>query len=85
MDKQELAVLIPVLCVFFGGIAMFSMTAIGKALARRIGGDAGVPAALESELRDLRLEVDALRGELMETQERLDFTERRLTAGKLEG
>ncbi len=85
MDKQELAVLIPVLFVFFMGLVVLSQTAIGKALARRIGGDERIPRALEGELRDLRLEVDALRSELMETQERLDFTERQLAAGKREG
>ena len=85
MDKQELAVLIPVLAIFFLGLVVLSRTAIGKALARRIGGDETVPAALEGELRELRLELDALRGELMETQERLDFTERRLASGKREG
>ena len=85
MDKQELAVLIPVLCVFFTGLVVLSKTAIGKALARRIGGDEGIPPALEGELRDLRLEVDALRSELLETQERLDFTERQLTGGRREG
>ncbi len=82
MDKQALAVLIPVLFVFFTGLVVLSRTAIGKAVARRIGGDDGLPAALEGELRELRLEVDTLRGELMETQERLDFAERQLTAGK---
>jgi hypothetical protein len=85
MDKQELAVMIPVLAVFFLGLVVLSKTAIGQALARRIGGEEGVPAALEGEIRELRLELDALRGELMETQERLDFTERQLAAGKREG
>jgi predicted nucleic acid-binding Zn-ribbon protein len=85
MDKQTLGVLIPVLAVFFCGLIALSRTAIGKALARRIGGEENVPAALEGELRELRSELDALRGELMETQERLDFTERQLAAGKREG
>ena len=81
MDKQALAVLIPVLAVFFTGLVVLSRTVIGKALARRIGGEEGVPAALEGELRELRSEVETLRGDLMETQERLDFTERQLAAG----
>ena len=85
MDKQELAVLIPVLCIFFTGLVVLSRTAIGKALARRIGGEETIPPALEGELRDLRLEVDALRSELLEMQERVDFTERQLAAGKREG
>jgi hypothetical protein len=85
MDKQALAVLIPVLAIFFGGLIVLSKTAIGRALARRIGGEEGDPAALDVAVRELRLEVDALRGELMETQERLDFAERQLIAGKREG
>ena len=85
MDKQELAVMIPVLAVFFAGLVAFSMTAIGKAMARRIGGDAGHTPALEGEVRELRAEVDALRGELMETQERLDFAERLVASGRKEG
>lgn len=84
MDKQALGVLIPVLGVFFIGMIGLSRTVIGKALARRIGGEEGIPAALESELREMRSEIDALRGELLETQERLDFTERQLAAGKRE-
>lgn len=82
MDKQALGVLIPVLAVFFTGLVALSRTVIGKALARRIGGEEGVPAALEGELRELRSEVETLRSDLMETQERLDFTERQLAAGK---
>ncbi|HEV8195087.1 MAG TPA: hypothetical protein VGP87_00500 [Gemmatimonadales bacterium] len=85
MDKQALGVLIPVLAVFFVGMVALSRTVIGKALARRIGGEADPGALLEGEVRELRSEVDALRVELMETQERLDFTERQLAAGKREG
>jgi len=85
MDKQELAVMIPVMFVFFTGLVVLSKTAIGKALARRIGGDAGIAGALEGEVRELRAEVDALRGELMETQERLDFAERLVASGRREG
>jgi hypothetical protein len=84
MDKQALGVLIPVLAIFFAGMIGLSRTAIGKALARRIGGEEGGPAALDGELREMRSEIDALRGELLETQERLDFTERQLAAGKRE-
>ncbi len=85
MDKQELAVMIPVMFVFFTGLVVLSKTAIGKALARRIGGDAGIAGALEGEVRELRAEVDALRAELMETQERLDFAERLVASGRREG
>jgi hypothetical protein len=85
MDKQALAVMIPVLFIFFAGLVVLSQTAIGKAIARRIGGEAGVLPALEGEIKELRAEVEALRGELMETQERLDFAERLVASGRREG
>lgn len=81
MDKQELAVLIPVLAVFFTGLVVMSRTAIGKALARRIEGSSASPE-LEGEVRELRAEIDSLRADLLETQERLDFTERVVSSGK---
>ena len=51
----------------------------------RIAGRAGASPALEADVRELRSEVDALRAELTETQERLDFAERLLSAGRKEG
>jgi len=83
VDKQMLAVLIPVLAVFFAGLVALSRTAIGKALARRIGGDAGVHLD-DHRLAVLEDDMDRLRTELMETQERLDFAERMLTRGRPE-
>ncbi len=47
---------------------------IGNRWVRLRHGDADVQA----EIADLRNDVDALRHELAETQERLDFAERRL-------
>ncbi len=84
MDKQALGVLIPVLAVFFAGLVAVSRTVIGKALARRIGGEASAGPVLAAEVEDLRAEVAALRGELLETQERLDFTERMIAGGRKE-
>lgn len=78
MDKQELAVLIPVLVVFFAGLVVLSGTAIGKALARRIAGEHPDARRLHQDLEALHGEVEALRMELAETQERLDFAERLL-------
>ncbi len=80
MDKQALAVLIPVLAVFFTGITIFSRTLIGRAIAKRIEGSSGGPGSpeLEERLQLLEQEMGALRGELAETHERLDFTERML-------
>jgi hypothetical protein len=79
MDKQALAVMIPVLAVFFVGMAVLAQSAIGKAIAHRIG---GAPKPLDDELRqhllDMEADLTVMRQELSETQERLDFAERLL-------
>ena len=57
-------------------------TTIGK-LARRLQGRAGeTDGEVRAALADLRDQVDALRGTLEETQERLDFAERMLSQGR---
>lgn len=76
MDKQELAVMIPVLVVFFTGLVVLSRTAIGQALARRIGGDHQAPDDIHQHLLEVQAELQTVRLELAETQERLDFAER---------
>lgn len=80
MDKQALAVMIPVLAVFFVGLTVFANTAIGKALARRIGGDVRprLDEDVSLQLQEVHSEMAAMRQELLETQERLDFAERLL-------
>lgn len=77
MDKQALAVLIPVLAVFFVGVVAVSRTVIGRALARRLGGEAG-SGALEERVAQLEADFDAVRHELAESHERIDFAERAL-------
>ena len=84
MDRHAIALMIPILSILIGGFVIFSRSVLGHALARRIGGGSDSSPGLESEVRQLRDEVDVLRGELAETQERLDFTERMLAAGKKE-
>ncbi len=88
MDKQALAVMIPVLAVFFAGMAGLSRTAIGRALARRIGGPEEPDEVLHQHLSEVQGELQALRIGLSETQDRLDFAERLLArqaeAGRLE-
>ncbi len=61
----------------FGGGTLFllSISPVGKALADRLRGNA--PPAHDPELL---AEVDALRQELAELQERVDFTERMLSS-----
>lgn len=55
---------------------------VGQALGRRIGGHAD---HLEDEVLELRDAVAGLADDLRETQERLDFTERMLSAGSDRG
>jgi hypothetical protein len=73
----QMGVLIPILAIFFGGMVILSKTAIGAAIARRIGGEVA-GHDVEDRLVDLRQDLDSVRHELAETQERLDFTERTL-------
>jgi hypothetical protein len=84
MDPGALAMLIPIFGILIGGLAIFTRSHLGHALADRIAGRIGASPELEIEVRELRGEVEALRGELMEAQERLDFTERMIAGGKKE-
>lgn len=82
MNPGQLGVLIPILGMMIGFFVVFSRSDLGRALAQRIAGGSHANPALESEVRELRGEVESLRAELGETQERLDFTERMLAGGK---
>ena len=84
MNPGELGVLIPIIGILIGGFVVFSKSEIGRAFAHRLRGGASAPSEVEEEVRALRSEVEALRADLSETQERLDFTERMLAAGKKE-
>ena len=72
-------VLIPITFFLTIGMVLLGRGEIGRAIAHRIRGGAG---AWEPEVTRLREEVEALRRELGETQERLDFTERLLAQGR---
>jgi hypothetical protein len=79
MGRQELALLIPILAlaipvaaVILNGMHKIAKLRIEEARIRLGGG--GDPG----ELVALRNEVDAMRGELNELQERVDFAERML-------
>jgi hypothetical protein len=62
------------------GFVKIAQGPVGQAVARRIHGhDAGSDSDVQAELSDLRSQVDALRRQLEETQERMDFAERLLT------
>ena len=85
MNPGSLGVFIPIIGMMIGFFVIFSKSELGRALAQRISGGATGGKELEGEVRELRADVEALRAELGETQERLDFTERMLAAGKKEG
>jgi hypothetical protein len=68
---------LPLLGVTFGGLLLLARSKLGDALARRIAGDQHHPAC-EAQIEALYQEVSALRTQLQETTERLDFAERLL-------
>lgn len=84
MDPGALAMLIPIFGLLIGGFAIFARSHLGHALAERIAGRTGESPGLDAEVRELRTDMEALRAELIETQERLDFTERMIAGGKKE-
>lgn len=68
--------------IVLGGIFGFVRLAqgpVGQALARRIQGHAAGDPELAADVADLREQVDLLRRQLEETQERVDFAERLLS------
>ena len=77
--------MIPIIGLLIGGFVVFARSEIGRALAHRIRGGPDASPGVDEELRALRGEVDAMRSELLETQERLDFTERMLAGVKKDG
>ena len=68
--------ILALILIFGGGTAVaLSFSPVGRALAARIRGDSP-PSSPDPELR---AEVDLLRQDVVELQERLDFTERLLS------
>lgn len=55
---------------------------VGQAIGRRLQGRHGADPELAQEVAALRDQVDILQQQLMETQERVDFTERLLSKGR---
>ncbi len=71
--------------IFFAiGVAILSATPIGRAMVERLRSAGRTEPALERRLEELESrvtsELEALREEVVELQERLDFAERALTA-----
>jgi len=61
------------------GFVRLAQGPVGQALARRIQGHAGCDSELAADVAELREQVDLLRRQLEETQERVDFAERLLS------
>jgi hypothetical protein len=73
---MDMEALFAITFIFGGGtLFLLSISPVGKALADRLRGNA--PPAHDPELL---AEVDALRQEVAELQERVDFTERMLSS-----
>jgi hypothetical protein len=77
---RMLGLMIPLLALSIPGVVVLSHTRIGEAIARRISGARRDPE-VEAHLETLEDELTRLRGQLGETNERLDFAERLLTRG----
>jgi flagellin-like hook-associated protein FlgL len=74
--------------ILFGGGALvgISYSPIGRAIARRIGGkEEAAEGAVLAEVDALREDLAAVRAELGEVQERLDFAERLLAQARTTG
>ena len=79
--------LIPIFLFAVMGVVGLSYSPLGRALARRVGGDKGehTDAAALAEVDAVREDVQALRHEVGELQERLDFAERLLAQVRAKG
>ena len=68
------------------GLVAIAFSPIGRAIARRIGGEPKSPdqvgGEVAAEVEALRDEVGALRNQLDEVHNRLDFAERMLAQAK---
>jgi hypothetical protein len=81
MDRQSLALLIPIIALSIPVVAIVINGLVKVARYRAMGSGAEGSGELPGRLDALEQEVDILRHELTETQERLDFAERMLAQG----
>jgi hypothetical protein len=84
MDKQILALFIPLMALAIPVVAVIGsfVLKIQKTRLEALRMESGADPALLAEVDELRHEVGQVRAELVEVQERLDFTERLLTSGE---
>ena len=81
MDPRVLAPLIPIIAIICFTVLRLAKIKSGQLGGQHQLGDRAMPDVL-TRLEQHDEELSALRQELAETQERLDFTERLLTKGK---
>ena len=67
MDRHAIAVLIPVLALFFTGLIAFSFTRLGKAVAKRLEG--GTDGELAERLARLEADHNRLERELADAHD----------------
>ena len=77
MDAGVVALLIPIAAIVTGGMVKVAKV---RESSRQSSRDAD--PALEARLAAIEQDLNAMRGELSETQERLDFTERLLSQAR---
>jgi hypothetical protein len=79
-------VVVPFMIFGGGTVIALSFSPVGRALARRLGGrEAAVESAALAEVDALRDDLQALRHEVGDLQERLDFAERLLAQARDQG
>jgi hypothetical protein len=77
MDVGVVALLVPIAAIVTGGMVKVAKV---RESSRQSSRDAD--PALEARLAAIEQDLNAMRGELSETQERLDFTERLLSQAR---
>ncbi|HYB43768.1 MAG TPA: hypothetical protein VEL75_18460 [Candidatus Methylomirabilis sp.] len=76
--------MVPIVVFIVLGLIPISFSPVGRALARRIGGEPRAERD-EADIQALQGDVADLRQELDEVQNRLDFAERLLTQAREKG
>ena len=80
MDQHTLALLIPImaLAIPVAAIVFSGLTKLARAKREAIESQIGSGSGVQGQIDELRSELQDVRHELTETQERLDFAERML-------
>lgn len=77
MERQMMALMIPILAL---SIPIVAIIVSGVVKLQRLKMEGAAAPELLTQMDELRAELHAVRGELAEVQERLDFTERLLAS-----